>query len=55
LALAITEGSMYLFTDLLRVDYRISRLVSGVVTYLFNFFSRRFVIYRTKRVEAKTE
>ncbi len=55
LALAITEGSMYLFTDLLRVDYRISRLVSGVVTYLFNFFSRRFVIYRTKRVEAKVE
>jgi len=55
LALAITEGSMYLFTDLLRVDYRISRLISGVVTYLFNFFSRRFVIYRTKRVEAKTE
>ena len=55
LALAITEGSMYLFTDLLRVDYRISRLVSGVVTYLFNFFSRRFVIYRTMRVEAKTE
>lgn len=55
LALAITEGNMYLFTDLLRVDYRISRLVSGVVTYLFNFFSRRFVIYRTKRVEAKTE
>ncbi len=55
LALAITEGSMYLFTDLLRVDYRISRLVSGVATYLFNFFSRRFVIYRSKRVEAKTE
>jgi len=47
LALAITEGSMYLFTDLLRVDYRISRLISGVVTYLFNFFSRRLILYRT--------
>lgn len=47
LALAVTEGSMYLFTDLLRIDYRISRLISGVVTYLFNFFSRRFLIYRT--------
>ena len=47
LALAVTEGSMYLLTDLLRIDYRISRLISGVVTYLFNFFSRRVLIYRT--------
>ena len=51
LALAITEGSMYLLTDLLKIDYRISRLISGVLTYLFNFFSRRFVIYRTKKIE----
>jgi putative flippase GtrA len=49
LALAVTEGSMYLFTDLLRVDYRISRVFSGVLTYLFNFFSRRMVLYREKR------
>ena len=48
LALAVTEGSMYLFTDLFRIDYRISRLISGVITYLFNFFSRRFLIYRTE-------
>ncbi len=46
LALAVTEGSMYLFTDLLRVDYRISRVFSGVLTYLFNFFSRRTFLYR---------
>jgi hypothetical protein len=54
LALAITEGSMYLLTDLLKIDYRISRLISGVLTYLFNFFSRRFVLYRTKRTAEKT-
>lgn len=54
LALAITEGSMYLLTDLLKIDYRISRLISGVLTYLFNFFSRRFVLYRTKRTSEKT-
>lgn len=46
LALAVTEGSMYLLTGLLRVDYRISRILSGVLTYLFNFFSRRMLIYR---------
>ena len=51
LALAITEGSMFLLTDLMHVDYRISRLISGVVTYLFNFFSRRFLIYRASRQE----
>ena len=53
LALAITEGSMFLLTDWMRVDYRISRLISGVVTYLFNFFSRRFLIYRAERKEDK--
>ena len=46
IALAVTEGSMYLFTGLLRIDYRISRIASGVLTYLFNFFSRRFILYR---------
>lgn len=46
LALAVTEGSMYALTDLLRVDYRISRIVSGAITYLFNFFMRRTVLYR---------
>lgn len=48
-ALAVTEGSMYLFTGLFHVDYRISRVVSGAITYLFNFFSRRLLLYRTKR------
>jgi putative flippase GtrA len=53
LALAITEGSMYAFTDLMLIDYRISRVISGVVTYLFNFFSRRFLIYRTGKIPSK--
>ena len=51
LALAITEVSMFLLTDLMHVDYRISRLLSGVVTYLFNFFSRRLFIYRASKKE----
>ncbi|MDP3447450.1 MAG: GtrA family protein [Eubacteriales bacterium] len=55
IALAVTEGSMYLFTDLLRVDYRISRLITGAATYLFNFFSRRLLIYRAKRESTKIE
>ncbi len=48
LALAITEGSMFLLTDLLLLDYRLSRVLSGVVTYLFNFFSRRVLLYRAE-------
>ena len=57
LALALTEGTMYALTDLLRVDYRISRVASGAVTYLFNFFSRRLLLYRTvkQRDESETE
>jgi len=56
LALAVTEGTMYGLTDLLRVDYRISRVVSGAITYLFNFFLRRTVLYhevREKQMEAE--
>lgn len=49
LALAVTEGSMYALTDLMRLDYRISRVLSGVVTYLFNFFSRRWILYRHQK------
>ena len=47
LALALTEGTMYALTDLLRVDYRISRIASGAITYLFNFFSRRLLLYKS--------
>lgn len=46
LALAVTEGTMYTLTDLMRLDYRLSRIVSGAITYLFNFFMRRTVLYR---------
>jgi putative flippase GtrA len=56
LALAVTEGTMYALTDLLRVDYRISRVVSGAITYLFNFFMRRTVLYRAtlaKQIESE--
>lgn len=55
-ALAVTEGSMYALTDLLRVDYRISRIASGAITYVFNFFMRRTVLYRvTQKKLSKTE
>ena len=53
LALAVTEGCMYCFTDLLRVDYRVSRVFSGVITYLFNFFSRRLLLYRTPKSDGE--
>jgi len=51
-ALAVTELSMYLLTGLLSVDYRISRILAGVVTYLYNFFSRRWIIYRDNRTKS---
>lgn len=51
-ALAVTELSMYLLTDLASVDYRISRILTGVVTYLYNFFSRRWIIYRDNRTKS---
>ena len=52
-ALLITEGSMYLLTDLLGIDYRVSRIISGVLTYLFNFSSRRLLLYRDKPLKER--
>ena len=54
LALAVTELSMYVFTGLLHVDYRISRVLTGAVTYLFNFFSRRWILYRHQKDKGKS-
>ncbi len=50
LALAVTEGSMYLFTGILKIDYRFSRIIAGVLTYLFNFFTRRSILYKQPRI-----
>ena len=55
LALALTEGTMYALTDLLNIDYRISRIASGAVTYLFNFFSRRLVLYRNAKPKNESQ
>ena len=54
-ALLITEGSMYLLTDLLGIDYRVSRIISGVLTYLFNFSSRRLLLYRDKPLKEREQ
>ncbi len=44
-ALGLTELTMYLFTDIFRLHPLVSRIISGVVTYLFNFLMRRYVLY----------
>ncbi len=44
-ALAVTEGCMFLLTDALFVDYRVSRVLAGAATYVFNFLMRRWVLY----------
>lgn len=52
-ALGLTEALMYMLTDLLSIDYRFSRIVTGAFTYLFNFLLRRR-LYRTAGRLAKT-
>ena len=45
-ALGLTELMMYVLTDLFKLHYMVSRVLSGAATYLFNFFMRRCVLYR---------
>lgn len=45
-SLLLTEGCMALFSAACGVHYLLSRVLTGAVTFAFNFLSRRFLLYR---------
>lgn len=44
--LIFTEGIMYGLTDLLGVHYLISKIVATVIVFLWNFFGKKFILYK---------
>ena len=46
--LGFNELIMYVGTDLLRLHYMISKLVSTAIVFFWNFFARRYFVFRQK-------
>jgi putative flippase GtrA len=44
--LALTVVIVYILTDLAGLDYRLSKVVSTAMVFLFNFGSRKFLLFR---------
>lgn len=46
IGLGLNEIIIWFFTELVKFHYLISKLVSTVCVYLWNFFARKFVLFR---------
>jgi len=53
--LGINELVIWLFTDLAGVYYMLSKVFASVAVYLWNFFSRRYLLFNPNRPFLKTK
>lgn len=44
--LLLTEGFMYLFTELMHLHYLVSKIVAAVLVLAWNFVARKVILYR---------
>jgi putative flippase GtrA len=44
--LALTGGILYTLTDIAGLDYRLSKVAAAALVFLFNFGSRKFLLFR---------
>jgi putative flippase GtrA len=44
--LLLTEGLMYLFTDILSLHYLLSKVVAAIIVLGWNFIARKMILYR---------
>ena len=47
--LALTAAVLYVLTDILRLDYRLSKVAATALVFLFNFGCRKFFLFRKRR------
>lgn len=45
IGLALTEGIMFLLTDILALHYALSKIIAAAVVLIWNFFARKIFIY----------
>lgn len=46
LGLLITEGLLYVGTDMLKMDFRLSKIIASVIVLFWNYFARKIVVYK---------
>lgn len=50
--LALTGGVLYTLTDILGLDYRVSKIAAAAAVFLFNFACRKFFLFRHRESAA---
>ena len=45
IGLGLTEGLMWLFTDLVGLHYLLSKLITAALVLLWNFFARKVILF----------
>lgn len=48
IGLGLNTIIMYISTDLLGVHYMISKIISTVLVFFWNFFARKFILFKSK-------
>lgn len=51
IGLGLTEALLYFFTEIVQLYYMISKVVASAVVLFWNFFARKFILYRRERAE----
>ncbi len=48
IGLAFTIGIMYFFTDIVHLNYMISRVIATIIVFVWNFVARKIFLYSKK-------
>lgn len=48
--LGLNELIMYVFTDLMDVHYLLSKIISTVLVFLWNFLARKYMLFNPKKI-----
>lgn len=46
--LGITEGFMYVFTDILDLYFMLSKIIVAIIVLIWNFLARKLILYKNK-------
>ena len=55
IGLLLTELFMYLFTDIAEIHYLISKIITTIIVYLWNFLGRKYILFSNNKKNNKNE
>ena len=45
IGLTLTEGLLFIGTDLLNLDFRLSKIAASIIVLFWNYFARKLFVY----------